>query len=129
MLYALTLLAEDAPKPAQQQPPMGPDFLLMIAVLFAVFYFVVMRPMKRRQEQERNALLNTLKKNDRILTIGGIYGTVVSVAENEDEVTVKVDDNTRLKVTKASIARNLSNEQAAKEAQDSKKKAGKEGAA
>jgi len=48
-----------------------------------------------------------------VLIFGGIYGTVVMVSQTEDEVTVKVDDNTRLKVTKASILRNLTKEQAA----------------
>ena len=55
----------------------------------------------KRQEQERQALASNLKKNDEVLTNAGIYGTVVDVSENEDEITVKVDDNVRVKMTKS----------------------------
>jgi preprotein translocase subunit YajC len=78
-----------------------------------LFYFFILRPM-RRQDRERAALLGSLKKNDDVITSSGIYGTVVAVSEKEDEVTVKVADNVRLRMTKGSIARNLSNEAAAK---------------
>jgi preprotein translocase subunit YajC len=130
MLYALALLAADEggkQQPQQPNQPPGLEMLVFMAIALAFFWFVVLRPQRRRQEQERNALLMSLKKNDRVLTIAGIYGTVVSVSENEDEVTVKVDDNTRLKMTKSSIARNLSGEEAAREAKGTK--ADKEGGA
>jgi preprotein translocase YajC subunit len=77
----------------------------------------------RRQEQERQALLTNIKKNDKVITSAGIYGTVISVAEKEDEIVVKVDDNVRLKMVKNSILRNLTNEEAAKEAEAAKKAA------
>jgi preprotein translocase YajC subunit len=84
-----------------------------------LFYLMFLRPM-RRQEQERAALLTTTKKNDKIITHSGIYGTVVSVSEKEDEIVVRVDDNVRLKMVKNSILRNLTNEEAAKEAKAAK---------
>ena len=65
-------------------------------------------------------MLANLKKNDKVVTAGGIYGTVVSVAEKEDEVVVKVDENVRLRVTKGSITRNLTNEEAARAAKEQK---------
>lgn len=74
----------------------------------------------RRQEQAQKALLASLKKNDKVQTIGGILGTVVSVSEKEDEVVIKVDDNARLRMIKSSIARNLTNEEAAKQAKETK---------
>ena len=120
MFNFLILLAEEAPKGAEPSPAF--NWLLPLGILF-IFYFVLWRPM-RRQDQERTALLKSLKKNDKVITAGGIYGTVVSVAEQEDEVVVKVDDNVRVRMTKGSIARNLTNEEAARAA-----KAPKEGAA
>ena len=78
-----------------------------------------LRPM-RKQEQEKAALLNQIKKNDKIITHAGIYGTVVAVSDTEDEITVRVDDNVRLKMVKNSILRNLTNEEAAKEAKAAK---------
>ncbi len=94
--------------------------LFLLPVLVVLFYFVVLRPGQRRQQQERDQLVTGLKKNDKVLTSAGIYGTVVTVSEKEDEVVVKVDDNTRLKMLKSSIIRNLSNEEAARAAKEAK---------
>ena len=96
--------------PAKPQAPAFEPMLILVAVFF-LFYFVVLRPQKRRQERERQDQLSLLNKNDKVLTIGGIYGTIISVSDKEDEVVVKVDDNTRLKMTKASIGRNITREE------------------
>jgi preprotein translocase subunit YajC len=113
MWYSLlTLWAE-----GEQQKPSGEGLygmLLPLGLLF-LFYFVLWRPM-RKQDQERKALLSSLKKNDEIVTTSGIYGTVVSVSETEDEMTVKVADNVKMRMLKSGVARNLTNEKAAREA-------------
>ncbi len=111
MLHALILLAEGAP------PQSGaPSWYIMPLLLgFLVLYFVFMRP--GRGDAERKALLSTLKKNDKVITIGGIHGTVVSVAEKEDEMIIRVEDNVKLKMSKSAVARNLTNEEAFKAAQ------------
>jgi preprotein translocase subunit YajC len=103
----LLLLAEGQP---QQQTPWWYPLILPAGILF-IFYFLGIRP-GLRQQRERDMLLSSLKKNDKVLLAAGIYGTIVEIADNEDKITVKVDDNTRLKVTKGSIARNLSGEEA-----------------
>ena len=59
-------------------------------------------------------MVSSLEKGDKVLTAAGIYGTVITVSETEDEVTLKVDDNTRLRMIKGSITRNISKEEAAK---------------
>jgi preprotein translocase subunit YajC len=97
-------------------------FVLPVGVLL-LFYFVMLRPM-RKQERERLALLNSLKKNDEVLTASGIYGTVVDVSEKEDKVTLKIADNVRVRMTKSSIARNLSNEEEAAKAAKTAKEGG-----
>jgi preprotein translocase subunit YajC len=89
-----------------------------------VFYLLVMRP-ARKQEAQRQALVSNLKKNDKVLTTAGIIGTVVSISEKEDEVTVRVDDNCRLKMIKSSISRNLTQEEAAKKPEEQKTEAAK----
>jgi preprotein translocase subunit YajC len=103
----------EAPAAAPAAPPAdggggGSPFsllpgLLMIAVLF---YFLMIRPERRKQATHRS-LLEGLKKNDRVVTIGGIYGVVTNVQRESDEVTLKVDEstNTKLRVTFGSIAR------------------------
>ncbi len=99
--------------------------LMMMIPLFAIGYFLLWRPMKR-QEAERQAMLTKMKKNDEILTTGGIYATIVEVSEKEDKIIVKIADNVRVKISKAAIARNLTNEEDAAKA---KAPATKEGAA
>ncbi|MEX0585832.1 MAG: preprotein translocase subunit YajC [Pirellulales bacterium] len=74
---------------------------LLIAVLF---YFMLIRPERRKQMTHR-AMLDALKKNDRVITIGGLKGSVVSVRREADEVTIKVDENTKLRFTISAIAR------------------------
>jgi preprotein translocase subunit YajC len=104
----LTLLIAEGEGAAQGQgggAPLWSSFIWFLPILF-ILYFVMIRP-QRRQEQTQKALIAGLKKNDKVQTIGGIIGTVVSVAEKEDEVVIRVDDNSRLRMIKSSIARNL----------------------
>jgi len=115
MLLSFLLLAEGDDKTQGSPWGMLPIFLPIIVL----FYFMILRP-ARRQESERQALIKTLDKNDKVLTTGGIYGTVISVSEKEDEVVVKVDDNTRLRMIKSSIARNVTKEDAIKQAKEQK---------
>jgi preprotein translocase subunit YajC len=125
MLNTLILLAEEGAKP---QGGMGPDVMFLFLGLILLFFFVVVIPRSRRQQQERQALLTNMKKGDKVLTSGGIYGTLISISDKEDELVVKVDDNTRLRMVKASILRNLTNEEAALAAQQAAKQGGaKEG--
>jgi preprotein translocase subunit YajC len=127
MLNALMLLAQQEGTKTGGGG-MGLDVMFIPIVLVFLFYLIVLRPMNRRQEQERQKLLSNLKKNDKVLTTAGIYGTVVSVSDKEDEVVVKVDDNVRLKMVKSAITRNFTNEEAAKAAKAPKEEK-KEGAA
>jgi preprotein translocase subunit YajC len=120
MLQTLILLAEDPPAGGNPQSPLGGALGFMPIILIGIVaYLLLIRPLKR-QEQERVAMASNLKKNDDVLTNAGIYGTVVDVSETDDKITVKVADNVRLKMTKASIARNLTNEEAAKQAKAAK---------
>lgn len=115
MLQTLILLAEG--EPAREQPgfTMLPAFILIAFV----FWWLLIRPM-RKQEQERQALASNLKKNDEVLTNSGLYGTIVDVSDTDDKITVKIADNVRVKMTKGSILRNLTNEEAAKAAKEVK---------
>ncbi|MGE0607514.1 MAG: preprotein translocase subunit YajC [Pirellulales bacterium] len=111
---ALFAQAEGA-APAAGGGASSPLSMLPAFGLMAVaFYFLLIRP-QRRQEAERKAMISTLKKNDRVVTVAGIYGKVNSVRPEEDEVTVMVDEgsNTKLRMTISSIARVLTDETAA----------------
>lgn len=100
---AFLLFAEGEAKEGgeAQQQPMGWLWMLMIGV-FILYYFVVLRP-GRGEKQRREDMLNSLKKNDRVITIGGIIGTVASVSQDGREVTLKIDDNARIKVLRSAI--------------------------
>jgi preprotein translocase subunit YajC len=115
MLCALALLAQQTPEPPKGQ---GDTFTMLLPLLAigVLFYFLMLRP-QRRIEKERQALLSALKKNDKVVTNGGIIGIVAAVNEKQDEVTLKVDEssNVRLRVTKSSIARVLTPDTPAKE--------------
>ena len=76
----------------------------LIVGIGVLFYFMVLRPeTKRRSDQDR--MHKELKKNDRIVTIGGIHGTVVNAHQESDEVTIKVDEasNTKLRITRTAV--------------------------
>ncbi|MEX0704196.1 MAG: preprotein translocase subunit YajC [Planctomycetales bacterium] len=91
----------------------SPWFTFMpLIVLFMLFYFLVMGP-GRREQKRRKEMLSALKKNDRVLTQGGIIGTVANISSDGQKVTVKVDDNVRLPVLRSYIVTILTDDQSA----------------
>lgn len=74
----------------------------MLIMFVVLFYFIVMRP-QQKEQQRRQELLESIKKNDKVLTIGGIIGTVVDFSPDGNRVTLRVDDGTRIKFTRSSI--------------------------
>lgn len=83
------------------------SFLVLPIGLGLLFYFLILMPQSREQSK-KDAMLNSLKKNDRVTTIGGIIGTVAEV--RQDEVVLKVDDNTRIHFQRKAIASVLTGE-------------------
>ncbi len=89
---------------AQQSSPAGALLfhLIFLIGIFAIFYFLIIRPhAKARKKHEE--FVKSLKKGDKVITSGGIWGTIVEIGE--DTVTLKVDANTRITFTKEAIAR------------------------
>ncbi len=76
--------------------------LFPIVLIFFVMYFLLIRP-QSQQQKETAKMQAALKKNDAVVTFGGVHGTVVNV--KEETVTLRVDDNVRLEVDKSAIAR------------------------
>ncbi|MFO7263005.1 MAG: preprotein translocase subunit YajC [Bacillaceae bacterium G1] len=66
---------------------------LPLILMLVVFYFLIIRPQQKRQK-ERMAMLDALKKGDKVITIGGLHGTIVDL--NEDQVVLRVNENTKL---------------------------------
>jgi len=107
-LTDLMLFAEGQPAP---KGPSMLNLLMPFLLIGVVFYFLLIRP-QRNEQRRRREMLSQVKKNDRIVTIGGIYGVVANVHSEADEVIIKVDEttNTKLRVTRSSIARVLTDE-------------------
>lgn len=85
--------------------------LLPFALIGVFFYLLVIKP-QRREQARRQEMLRNVKKNDRVISTGGIYGVVTNVRPEADRVTIKVDEanNTKLEITLNSIARILGDE-------------------
>jgi preprotein translocase subunit YajC len=74
--------------------------LIPFLVVFAVFYFVVIRPQRQREKQHQ-LMLKELKKNDDVVTTSGIHGTIVNV--KDQTVVVRIDDNVKVEMDKSCI--------------------------
>jgi preprotein translocase subunit YajC len=82
-------------------PETGPgtmQFVVTLLMISVLFYFVMMRP-KQLEDRKRQEMINTLKKNDKVMTTAGIYGTVVSTDPDHDRVVLRVDDDRGVKLT------------------------------
>ena len=80
----------------------GASSLIFLILMGAIFYFMLVRPQRRRVQQHR-ALVDSLSLGDEVVTIGGLFGTITRL--NEDDVELRVDDSTTLRFLKTSIAR------------------------
>lgn len=104
------------PLPAEGENPAKPNdpngmftFVLLIGGMLVIMWLFMLGP-QRKQEKKMREMLNNLKKNDRVYTIGGIVGVVHSVDTEKNEVVLKIDDsnNTKVHFLKSSIAGVLS---------------------
>jgi preprotein translocase subunit YajC len=77
------------------------EILIPIALLVALTYFVLVRPQRKRQQQQ-NEMVSQLEEGVEILTAGGVYGTVRSI--REDELTVEIAPGTNVKLDKRAVA-------------------------
>lgn len=99
----IPFLLGQAPQTAGAQSTTGSSIasIVMFVALIAIFYFFLIRPQNKKQK-ETQKMLSALKKGDKIVTIGGIHGTVFSLKENS--IVVKVDDNAKIEFTRSAIA-------------------------
>ncbi|MBP9998042.1 MAG: preprotein translocase subunit YajC [Bacteroidales bacterium] len=81
------------------------SFWVMMALIFVVMWFFMIRP-QRKQQKEMEKFRNELKKGDKVVTAGGIYGTIAEVQERT--VLLKVDGDVKLRVDKTSLQKDFS---------------------
>jgi preprotein translocase subunit YajC len=75
--------------------------IIPFAAIIAIFYFLIIRPQNKKQKDTQK-MLSALKKGDKVVTIGGIHGTIQSVKESS--VIVRVDENTKLEFSRSAIS-------------------------
>lgn len=110
MPQAITL-AQDQPAapPGGQQQSQGGGLMGMLplmAVMFAIIYFLLIRPQSKERKRHQEMLAN-IKKNDVVVTQGGIHGTVAAIDQEQAVLTVKIADNVRIKISRSAIARKI----------------------
>jgi preprotein translocase subunit YajC len=114
------LLAQAAAQPAAPgTAPAAPEatgdalprLLFMILITGVLFYFMMLRPQKKKEQSLRDRL-SSLKENDRVVTIGGIHGVVTNVQRDAERVTIRVDESTgtKIRVNLTAVARVLTGE-------------------
>ena len=105
-LINLTLLAQEGA--ASELTPTQSIFanpFLPIVILFFLYYFIVLAP-ERKKKRDDKEMKSRLKKNDRIITIGGIHGTVVSAPSDSNVLVIRIDESgsTKIKINRSAVA-------------------------
>ena len=97
----------NAPTGTMKRSPFGGSQIIFLALMFVLMYMILFRGPRKKQQQHKQ-MIQSLAKNDRIQTIGGIIGTVVDI--KDDEITLKIDEsnNTKIKIIRSAIGRNMS---------------------
>lgn len=86
----------------QQQAGAGYSSILMIVVLIAIFYFFIIRPQSKKQKEIRK-FRDSLKKDDKVVTAGGIYGKIKNIDNEKNVVILEIADNVKIHIDKGSI--------------------------
>jgi preprotein translocase subunit YajC len=87
--------------PARPGEPNPYASLVMMGLIFAIFYFILILPMRRKQKQAEQ-MVKSLQNGDRVILSSGIFATIVGV--EDDAFLVRIDDKTRIKVLKSAVA-------------------------
>jgi preprotein translocase subunit YajC len=108
MLFHSFLLAQAAADGEASDPYLFPRLMITLLPIVVLFYFMIIRPQKKK-EQEMRSLIQNLKENDRVVTVGGIYGVVTNVQRDAERLTVRVDETTgtKLRLNMSAVARVL----------------------
>ena len=109
LILTLALISGCATPPAEGEEGTSMlPLLLFMALLFGIFYFIMIRPQRKRQKEHQQMTME-LKKGDKVITTGGIYGVVESISD--DNVVIKVESGVTLRVLRQSVALRQQEEQ------------------
>ncbi len=100
-MFASTAYAMAGGAGAQGSSSGGAQGIFMLLIMFAIFYFLLIRPQQKRAKQHK-ALIDALKPGDQVVTAGGLHGKIVAVQETA--ATVEISAGVRVKINRSSIA-------------------------
>ncbi len=101
LVTLLAFVGGCAQQPEQQQGGFDYTIIIFLVLIFAVFYFLMIRPQRKRQK-EHEQMTQQLKRGDRVITAGGIYGQIESISE--DSMVLKVESGATIRVARGSVA-------------------------
>lgn len=109
----LTIILQAAPAAGGAAPQQGGGWTMwiMLILIFVVMWLFMIRP-QRQQQKKMEQFRSSLKKGDKVVTAGGIYGTIAEVSPDSRTVLLKVDGETKLRVDKASLQQDYSDSSA-----------------
>jgi len=107
-MFTSLLYAQEATGEAAQQTAQGGGIMgfLPIIIMFVILYFLLIRPQQKKQK-DMVKMRDELQKNEKVITSGGIIGTIYSI--KGDVVVLKVDENVKIEITKSAIATKFTN--------------------
>jgi preprotein translocase subunit YajC len=91
-----------APAGGAQSGQSSYSFLIMMVLMIVIFYFFMIRPQVKRQKELAN-YRNQLKKGDKVITTGGIYGRIHEISDNSNTILLEVDTNVHIRVDRSAI--------------------------
>ena len=112
-MVVMNLLAQTAAAPAMDNSPMarffggGMSFPVMMALMFAILYFIVIRP-QNAEKKKLQQRIESLKKGDKVITTSGMFATVVSI--ESDRAILRISEETKVEFSKTAIAQVLTPE-------------------
>jgi len=101
LIILLVFIGGCAPVPEGEERGFDWTLIIFLVLIFGTFYFLLIRPQRKRQKQH-DALVQELQKGDRVITAGGIYGVIESISD--ESVVMKIESGTTVRVAKGSVA-------------------------
>jgi preprotein translocase subunit YajC len=101
ILFALIAFQDPGAAPPQANPLI---LALPWIAIFAIFYFLLIRPQSKRHKKHQQ-MVKALQKGDRVVTTGGIHGSIQGIHEDRDVVVLEIADKVRIEVTRGSITK------------------------
>ncbi len=101
LMALLVLLGGCAPPEGTEKGGFDWSIIIFLVLIFGVFYFLIIRPQRKRQK-EHEQLMQELRRGDKVITAGGIYGVVESLSD--DSIVIKVESGATLRVARDSVA-------------------------